>query len=98
MMIPIVQIKLKMQNVIASIAITPRACVRFTVSISRQVSVVIVVVVVVLLLVVMMMAILLWPKVVRMWACSPEQVSIEILRASENLPTNAVHVFETKNC
>ena len=96
MMIPIVQIKLKMQNVIASIAITPRACVRFTVSISRQVSVV--VVVVVLLLVVMMMAILLWPKVVRMWACSPEQVSIEILRASENLPTNAVHVFETKNC
>ena len=94
-MIPIVQIKLKMQNVIASIAITPRACVRFTVSISRQVSVVIVVV---LLLVVMMMAILLWPKVVRMWACSPEQVSIEILRASENLPTNAVHVFETKNC
>ena len=97
MMIPIVQIKLKMQNVIASIAITPRACVRFTVSISRQVSVVIVVVVV-LLLVVMMMAILLWPKVVRMWACSPEQVSIEILRASENLPTNAVHVFETKNC
>ena len=97
MMIPIVQIKLKMQNVIASIAITPRACVRFTVSISRQVSVVIVVVVV-LLLVVMMMAILLWPKVVRMWACSPEQVSIEILRASENLPTNAVHVFETKKC